>query len=124
MPVEQFQIDYVVSGRDLLQSTNLTNKQSPAILFSDPDSDYDLDAKQVLNAVKLAISSQPSASVDKSGSPEATLSKVPRLPATAIEAAAIALKSYKPLQLRNRSVLLINMLKKPLSKRSSVRRSW
>ncbi len=119
--VEQFQIDYVVSGRDLLLSTNLTNKQSPAILFSDPD--YDLDAKQVLNAVKELFPANQVPRLTnlvrpKRRSPKCLDCRLPR------SRRLLSPQSYKPLQLRNRSVLLINMLKKPLSRRSSVRRSW
>jgi CHAT domain-containing protein len=95
--VEQYEIDYLVSSRDLLAENAADVKTSPPVIMADPNFDLDGRASEAATrAVLRGLADRrgiQTRSVTRSGS---TLARVARLPATAVEAKLIAphLRTY------------------------------
>ena len=98
--IEEYNIHYVVSGRDLVQGVTANSassrrlKPTQPVVFANPD--YDLGPRQVESATRSVLRSTPVAVVDNGSrsatgatNSESVLPKVGRLPGTAAEAAAI-----------------------------------
>lgn len=91
--VEQYEIQYLVSGRDLLPNKQKVASVARPIIFADPN--FDLSPRDSLAATKAVLrgSFQPSGQLAlRSTGTGNTLPKVARLPGTAVEARAVSPK--------------------------------
>jgi len=99
--IEKVQIDYVVSGRDLLAQKNERATLGAPIVFADPD--YDLSFKDLLVSIRPLFPPNQVPRPYNIVRPLVNLGSVPRLPATAMEAQAILpkLQAYSGLAPQN-----------------------
>ena len=91
--IEQYQIQYVISGRDLVAKKVAAAKTSTPVVMADPD--YDLSPAGALAAKKAVFRKATPASAEALAmraisADRGTISRAERLPGTAKEAKAIA----------------------------------
>lgn len=89
--VEQYEFQYVVSGRDLVAPRAAAAKVSKPVIMADPA--FDLTPREAADATQAVLRKQADAAsqlASRSVGRDSVIPKVARLPGTATEAAAIA----------------------------------